>query len=139
MELAKIVIDDFGGAPAATHNMPCAVCLENHAVYLLTIGAFKPCWPCIRKGWVTTRVRTSWWARILWRMVRIGPEQLPTVPRNPAAYVPQEIEVHGFSMCTDDDGQDVFHIPVSPSSLRVYRGMRMREITRPTPIGSAKS
>jgi len=46
MELAEIKVNDWGGAPAADHNMPCAVCRENHAVLNLNTGRFHPCWCC---------------------------------------------------------------------------------------------
>lgn len=51
MELAKIEINDLGGSPVATHNMPCAVCLKKHAVYHLDEGHFSPCWDCQRNGY----------------------------------------------------------------------------------------
>lgn len=40
MELAKIEVNDYGGAPVATHNMPCAVCRTKHAVIELNTGRF---------------------------------------------------------------------------------------------------
>ena len=55
MKLAEIIVDDFGGAPAAEHNMPCAICRERKAVLLLDYGRFAPCWECQRRGWRTTR------------------------------------------------------------------------------------
>lgn len=53
MELAKIEINDFGGAPICEHNMPCATCLKAPAVYQLSEGYFEPCWDCQKVGWVT--------------------------------------------------------------------------------------
>ena len=54
--LAEIVVVMHG--PAATHNMPCAVCRDRHAVLDLTIGIMQPCWQCQDRGY---RVRFSWW------------------------------------------------------------------------------
>ncbi len=64
MEMMKVKIDDFGGAPIAEHNMPCAVCHKKKAVYNLSAGhaksgVFDPCWDCEKKGWFTSRVTTS--------------------------------------------------------------------------------
>ena len=53
MKLAEIVVNDFGGSPIAEHNMPCAVCRTNHAIYDLSAGLFTPCWHCQSKGWHT--------------------------------------------------------------------------------------
>jgi hypothetical protein len=65
MELARIVVDDFGGAPIAEHNMPCAVCGREHAVLCLNNGTFEPCWNCQRAGWVLIdRKRLPWWRRV---------------------------------------------------------------------------
>lgn len=50
-ELANIWINDFGGSPVAEHNMPCAVCLINPAVYLMDSGEFSPCWRCQKEGY----------------------------------------------------------------------------------------
>lgn len=51
MNLVEIIVDDFGGAPFAEHNMPCAVCWERSAVLFLNAGVFEPCWECQREGW----------------------------------------------------------------------------------------
>lgn len=49
MELAKIEVVVHG--PIAEHNMPCAVCREEHAVLDLSCGAMRPCWECENEGW----------------------------------------------------------------------------------------
>lgn len=54
--LAEIIVEMHG--PAATHNMPCAVCRDRHAVLDLTTGIMQPCWQCQDRGY---RVRFSWW------------------------------------------------------------------------------
>ena len=58
MEIAKIEVNDFGGAPACEHNMPCAVCGMKHAIYELSFGYFQPCWDCQEKGWKLKRKLT---------------------------------------------------------------------------------
>ncbi len=67
MELAKIEVNDFGGAPAAEHNIPCPVCGKKAAVLALGTGVFGPCWTCKSKGWLTLRVKP--WQ--LWLLKRI--------------------------------------------------------------------
>jgi hypothetical protein len=61
----------YGGAPMATHNMPCSVCMDEKAVLLLgvldgygNVGTFAPCHNCYRQGYVTVRV-ACWRRRIL--------------------------------------------------------------------------
>jgi hypothetical protein len=61
VNLAKIEINDFGGAPIAEHNMPCAVCGTNHAVLEIGFGRFSPCWECQKKGWELIRKPTGPW------------------------------------------------------------------------------
>lgn len=63
MELAKIEINDFGGAPVAEHNMPCPVCSMKPAVLILNTGTFMPCRGCQEKGWRT--LKTNWLTRWL--------------------------------------------------------------------------
>lgn len=66
MKLAEIIINDFGGAPFVEHNMPCAVCKVNKAVYDLDSGYFHPCWKCQKCG--IKLVFTNdlpWWKRWL--------------------------------------------------------------------------
>lgn len=63
MELSPIVVNDFGGAPIAEHNMPCAVCGCCHAVLYLNTGVFLPCWKCQKHGWRTVQVPK--WLRFL--------------------------------------------------------------------------
>ena len=70
MELAKIEINDFGGAPVATHNMPCATCLKNHAVYVLSEGHFEPCWDCQRAGYFLMTPTSSRFQKWLRRFVK---------------------------------------------------------------------
>ena len=48
-----IEIDDLG--ITVHHNMPCAVCGKNHAVYHVNYGIFTPCWECQRKGYKLIR------------------------------------------------------------------------------------
>ncbi len=62
MKIAKVKINDFGGAPVAEHNMPCAVCLTEKAVYNLSAnlpksGTFDPCWGCQARGFHLVNVR----------------------------------------------------------------------------------
>lgn len=64
MELAKIEINDFGGAPICEHNMPCAICGTRHAVYFLNEGLFLPCRECEAKGWRLIRYR-GWFKRFI--------------------------------------------------------------------------
>ena len=54
MELAKIEVECIG--PIATHNMPCAVCREKHAVIDLSCGIMKPCWSCRKEGYRLLKV-----------------------------------------------------------------------------------
>jgi len=61
MELAKIEVNDYGGAPFASHNMPCPICREKPAVLSMNEGTFQPCWSCQRTGWVT--VKAIGWRR----------------------------------------------------------------------------
>ena len=42
------------------HDMPCAVCLEGHAVYAMQIGVFAPCWACQEEGWRLVKKRSLW-------------------------------------------------------------------------------
>ena len=55
MKLLPIKVDDYGGAPVATHNMPCNVCRDKHAVINLSTGVFEPCWSCQSSGWVCVK------------------------------------------------------------------------------------
>lgn len=34
------------------HDVACAVCSSNHAVYYTNIGVFEPCWTCQSRGWM---------------------------------------------------------------------------------------
>jgi len=62
--MAEIVINDFGGAPYAKHNMPCAVCGKKKAVFEINYGRFQPCWECQDAGWRTVRFN-GWFGRLL--------------------------------------------------------------------------
>ncbi len=50
MELAKIIIEDWGTGLVCEHNMPCSICVENKAVYQMNSGIFYPCWRCQKLG-----------------------------------------------------------------------------------------
>lgn len=76
MELAKIEVVVHG--PAATHNMPCAVCRQNHAVLNLSTGIMGPCWTCTGKGYAVVRYR-SWWRRVF-EAVMYGMEMHNSLP-----------------------------------------------------------
>lgn len=43
-------INDYGEAPAATHNHACAVCLSLPSVYNLNAGRMEPCWEWLVGG-----------------------------------------------------------------------------------------
>lgn len=58
-KVAEISIEMHG--PAATHNMPCAVCRQRHAVLDLSRGVFQPCWTC-EPEWLI--VRKTWYVRL---------------------------------------------------------------------------
>ena len=63
-ELANICVHSDG--LIALHNMPCACCLKNHAVYQCQDGNFQPCWSCQGEGWkiVKEKPKRSLWYRI---------------------------------------------------------------------------
>lgn len=61
MQLAKIEVNDFGGAPFCEHNMPCPVCGQWPAVLVMDTGVFEPCWECQSYGWQTLRRKRPWW------------------------------------------------------------------------------
>lgn len=66
MEILKIKIEPLG-AGAVTHNMPCAICLQEKAVYLCNERYFVPCWKCQRR-YTTIRTNTRfgrWLASML--------------------------------------------------------------------------
>lgn len=48
-------VNTYGGSPFATHDMPCAICRENHAVLDLSTGVMQPCWECQENGWRLVR------------------------------------------------------------------------------------
>ena len=51
------------GGPWASHNMPCPVCQDNHAVLNLNEGIFGPCRKCEKEGWEIIK-HLSLWQRI---------------------------------------------------------------------------
>lgn len=53
-------INDYGGAPFATHNHACSVCLTRPSVLNLSTGRLEPCWTCQKKGWRLTRMSCFW-------------------------------------------------------------------------------
>lgn len=70
MNTHRPLVDDFNGAPAATHDMACAVMWGRpgtpHAVLSLNTGIFHPCWEAQADGYRLVRVR-NWWQRLcLW-------------------------------------------------------------------------
>ena len=70
MEMQQPTVDDFGGAPAATHDMACAVCWKRKAVLDLHTSRFLPCWECQRDGWRLANVarmpRLVLWVLMFW-------------------------------------------------------------------------
>ncbi len=66
-DLAGIRFHNYGGAPAAIHNMPCPQCVKEPAVIQLDDRqhrpTFQPCWSCQKEGWVT--VKATGWRRHL--------------------------------------------------------------------------
>jgi len=68
MGLAEIRVDDLGGAPVAKHNMPCPICLREHAVLFLNTGQFFPCWKCQKDGWRTVKL-PKW---VIWISKQMG-------------------------------------------------------------------
>ena len=64
MEIHVPIINDFDGSPMAEHDMACAVCLNQYAVYILNTGEFQPCWKCQSLGWQTRRL-PRWLNKVL--------------------------------------------------------------------------
>lgn len=58
------------GGPWLQHNMFCAVCHEEPAVYNLGKGILQPCHACQRKGYKLMRRRQGRLSQILWGMWR---------------------------------------------------------------------
>lgn len=50
MELQEIQIQAIGPG-LHEHNMRCAICWDNHAVFTSPEMIFLPCWDCQKKGW----------------------------------------------------------------------------------------
>jgi len=68
MKLLEVKVDDFGGAPVCTHNYPCPIYTEEHAVYNLSDGYFKPSRKAQRDGWKLIRI-TNRFQRFVWKWV----------------------------------------------------------------------
>ncbi len=48
----------------AEHDMACAVCHTEKAVYSLNEGHFEPCWRCRSEGWrLRHRDRSRFWVQ----------------------------------------------------------------------------
>jgi len=59
LPIVEIKVNDYGGSPAADHNMPCPIChaaYQRKATLSLNTGRFHPCRECRRVGWITIRV-----------------------------------------------------------------------------------
>lgn len=59
----QVIVTD--GGPWAEHNVPCAVCGDNAAVFDLNKGVFMPCDTCKLNGWSLALVKKHWWQ--FWR------------------------------------------------------------------------
>lgn len=55
------VIHDLG--IIAEHDVACAVCGENKAVYQWNTMVFEPCWSCQGRGWQISKKSRRWWSR----------------------------------------------------------------------------
>jgi hypothetical protein len=56
-------INTYDGAPVATHEHACPVCLRRPSVFNLNTGRMEPCWECQRAGWHLFRLSRFWrWA-----------------------------------------------------------------------------
>jgi hypothetical protein len=53
--MLKPNVNTYGGAPFATHDMPCAICRDMPAVLDLSTGVMQPCWGCQKNGWRLVR------------------------------------------------------------------------------------
>lgn len=60
----SVEINDYGGAPFATHNQPCAVCHTLPAVLIMNSGIFQPCHRCRSDGWGLHRKEDGFWKRL---------------------------------------------------------------------------
>ena len=61
----KIVTD---GGPWATHNYPCPVYREKHAVINLNSGVFEPSWQAQLEGWHLIKA-DNWFKRLVYKLV----------------------------------------------------------------------
>ncbi len=57
------------GGPWATHNMPCCIHADSHAVYDLGTGIFHPSWKAQKEGWAL--VKLPGWACWLLKKYRM--------------------------------------------------------------------
>lgn len=63
MQMHQPTIEFHG--PAAVHDMACAVCRENKAIYQCNEGVFLPCWGCQSNGFQLL------YAPILFKIIRL--------------------------------------------------------------------
>jgi len=66
IELMKVEINDFGGAPCCEHNYPCPIYRDHHAVYNASDGYFEPSWKARSEGWRLIKA-TNWFQKLLLR------------------------------------------------------------------------
>jgi hypothetical protein len=57
MQLAEIKIETDGG-PWCTHNMPCPIFRDKHAVLNMNTGVFHPSWHAQESGWKLVKADT---------------------------------------------------------------------------------
>ena len=55
-------VEDFGGAPVAVHDMPCAVRWQSGdpAVLDISTGVFHPGWKAQEQGWRLVKATSFW-------------------------------------------------------------------------------
>jgi len=59
LKIIKIKIDDFNGSPFCSHNYPCPVYFNLHAVYDMNEGIFKPSWKAQNEGFRLIKADTK--------------------------------------------------------------------------------
>jgi hypothetical protein len=74
---------EFHG-PVAFHNMPCAVCRQQHAVLDLSRGVFQPCWGC-RRNWAMVPARNRR-RQMIWCLVIVVVGAVMLILNTRAAY-----------------------------------------------------
>lgn len=52
---------DYGICDMVTHDVPCPVCFDEKAMFVMNDSAFQPCKSCQAKGWKITK---PWWIRL---------------------------------------------------------------------------